>query len=427
MLKSTLIDKQGGIRASKEKSFLVKLIFAAINLIENPFGAFLFGLVGYLVTASFGTTHFSVTDTAYFNYLSSAFLNGKLYLVNNPPSTLDLVLFQNHYYLYWSPFPAILLTPFIAIFGNDFSDVLFNVLIASLNVGLVAQLLRVATTSGIIRISKELRAILVVFFAFGTVHYPLAPIGKAWMTSQLVSFTCVVLAYISSISYSGKKAWLFTGLSLSCAMLTRNHLVFTGIFPFMYLLHKDKDLGWPRLGKNFLLSMVPLVISISILFAYNYARFGNPFENGIQYHLMNDFFRNDYEQYGMFNLHYIPINLYFQYIFYPFPWRAESPIGGSLFLMSPLFFGLFTSKFNARKKWEFWALVGSIIITNIPILLLMGTGFYQYGPRYTLDFTVPLLLLTAIGIEKWKPSIILLLTLISIFHYSVKMYYWVTV
>jgi hypothetical protein len=39
----------------------------------------------------------------------------------------------------------------------------------------------------------------------------------------------------------------------------------------------------------------------------------------------------------------------------------------------------------------------------------------QFGPRYTLDFTIPLLLLTAIGLRRWPINVIVLL--ISIMHY----------
>jgi hypothetical protein len=49
----------------------------------------------------------------------------------------------------------------------------------------------------------------------------------------------------------------------------------------------------------------------------------------------------------------------------------------------------------------------------------MGTGWVQFGPRYTLDFTVPLLLMTAIGIEKWNALIPFFLSLISTFHYLI--------
>jgi len=74
-------------------------------------------------------------------------------------------------------------------------------------------------------------------------------------------------------------------------------------------------------------------------------------------------------------------------------------MGGSLFLLSPLFLGSFAALYKPSQKVSVITLLASILITNIPILLLMGTGWVQFGPRYTLDFTVPLLLLTALGIE----------------------------
>ena len=81
------------------------------------------------------------------------------------------------------------------------------------------------------------------------------------------------------------------------------------------------------------------------------------------------------------------------------------------------------------RDHAFWGLTGprllptcvvlaaSILLTATPILLLMGTGWVQFGPRYTLDFTVPLLMLTALGIKSWPRLIIGLLVLVSIGHY----------
>ena len=134
---------------------------------------------------------------------------------------------------------------------------------------------------------------------------------------------------------------------------------------------------------------------------------------------MAEFFRDNFEKYGYFNLYYIPINIYYEYIFYPFPFRADTPMGGSLFLLSPVFFGAFAAFRKPRQRWSVWVLLVSILITNIPIILLMGTGYITFGPRYTLDFTVPLLLLTALGIEKWKPTTVSLLALVSVVHYFI--------
>ena len=129
-------------------------------------------------------------------------------------------------------------------------------------------------------------------------------------------------------------------------------------------------------------------------------------------------FRSDYARYGFFSLHYVPINLYYQYVFYPLPLRAESAMGGSLFLMSPVFFLALVGLALGWRRGSTWALVGSIMLVNIPILLLMGTGWMQYGPRYTLDFTVPLLLLTALGARRVPVWTLGLLTAASVIQYA---------
>jgi hypothetical protein len=61
----------------------------------------------------------------------------------------------------------------------------------------------------------------------------------------------------------------------------------------------------------------------------------------------------------------------------------------------------------------------SVFATSIPILLLMGTGWIQFGPRYTLDFTVPLLLLTAQGVPFASKKILVVLVIISIVQYFI--------
>jgi hypothetical protein len=47
----------------------------------------------------------------------------------------------------------------------------------------------------------------------------------------------------------------------------------------------------------------------------------------------------------------------------------------------------------------------------------MGTGWVQYGPRYTLDFTIPLLMLTASGVQNVPKRLIAWLTALSILQY----------
>jgi hypothetical protein len=80
------------------------------------------------------------SKVAYFNYLADAFLYGQLKLRVIPFTTLDLVMFNEGYYLYWPPLPAVISMPLVAIFGVNFSDILFNIVVASLNTYFVALL-----------------------------------------------------------------------------------------------------------------------------------------------------------------------------------------------------------------------------------------------------------------------------------------------
>jgi hypothetical protein len=405
----------------KEESsdFIHRMASAAVNLWESPWGAALIAGFIYLMISAYSGLLFKQSNHAYYNYLADAFLHGQTSLRIMPPSINDLSFFNGRYYLYWGPFPAFVLMPFVAIFGVQLNDVLYTVLIATINVGLVAQLLRAACQAEFLHLSKSQRAILIFFLALGTVHFTLAPYGMVWYTGQLISFTCTLLAYWAAFSLRGGKAWFFTGLALAGTMLTRSHMVFNGFFLAVYLLYREKTWNWGRVIRNLALAAIPLVAALSFYLFYNQVRFGNPMELGGAYQIISDFYRAEFQQYGGLNLHFIPNNLYYQYIFYPFPLRQESIYGGSLFLLSPLFFGVFAAFWKPRNKIFVWALLVSILLINIPILPNLGTGYRQFGPRYTLDFTVPLLLLTALGIEKWKPIIPFVLAIISFIQYFI--------
>ena len=66
-------------------------------------------------------------------------------------------------------------------------------------------------------------------------------------------------------------------------------------------------------------------------------------------------------------------------------------------------------------------------MVTIPILLNIGSGWKTFGPRYTLDFTMPLLFLTALGIRKWPKWLSFLLILLSITQYLIGTLYYISV
>jgi hypothetical protein len=190
-----------------------------------------------------------------------------------------------------------------------------------------------------------------------------------------------------------------------------------GIWPLYYLLKNNWKGSWKQLLIFGGAGLLPLLFAGLLYLSYNYLRFGNHLEVGLDYHLMDPFFQKDYDQYGPFNIHYIPINIFYQYLYYPFPWTAESFMGGSLFLLSPILFSIFWGFWKGKPRLSKFFLAITIIITNIPILMLMGTGWVQIGPRYTLDFTVPMLILAFMGLKYWKISTTTILTCLSCIQY----------
>jgi len=396
----------------------VRLASAWARVWAQPQWAGLLALLIYGAVAEIHRPLLVATSAAYYNYLADAFMHGQLWLRQVPPQTLDLVLYHGHYSLYWGPLPSLLLLPLVALFGVGFSDVLTTAVVGALNVALVAAILQAATARRVVRLTRRQRGLLVLFFALGTVQLPLAPQGRVWAIDQLVGFACVALAYLAALRYRGWWAFGLTGVALAGAVLTRDHLVLAGVWPAWYLAREHWGWRWRGLLARLGTAAAPIVGAVGLLGVYDWLRFGNILNNGIPYHQMNVAFRADYARYGFFSLHYVPINLYYQYVFYPLPLRPESTMGGSLLLMSPVFVLAGVGVVRGWRQGSTWALVSSIVLVNLPILLLMGTGWMQYGPRYTLDFTVPLLLLTALGVRRVPHWTLALLTVVSIAQFS---------
>lgn len=388
--------------------------------------AILVGLVAFTVYSLFAADFslerwgdpslFHVSEGAYFNFLADGFLHGQLHLRVTPEKTHDLVHFNDRSYLYWPPFPAVLMVPFIAVFGLGFSDIFLTLVLAAVNVSMTLLLLRALRARSLIDLPDFHMWMLVGAFAFGTVHLTMAPLGRVWFTAQIIGYLFIVIAYLAAISLEDRKAFIVAGIGIAAAAMTRNHLVFLGLWPAWYLIHTNRQRGKRWLTASTTCGLAPIVAAVTLLALYNYARFGSITEMGLDLHQMARAFSSDYGLYGAFHLHYLPLNVYYQYLFYPFPLSAESAMGGSLFLLTPLFFG---AVFAFRKEVGLsrLMLLASILLAATPILLLMGTGWVQFGPRYTLDFTVPLLMLTALGIKTWPRWIVGVLVLVSIVHY----------
>jgi hypothetical protein len=386
-----------------------------------------FGMASYSSkTAPFTFhTHFltSPVTSDYYNNLAKSFTEGRLD-VTDTRGELDLIDFDGKRYLLWPPVPAIVLMPLVATLGVDLPDRLINVIIGCINVFLFLLILRKLSQCYNFKF-LNMPAILAlgVFWAFGTVHFWMSLSGTVWLISQVMAQT-FLMAAICQLLDSHKKTskYLLAGLWFALAVYTRNDLVFSGLF-MAVLIYEDFQRGiWNKafLSNLGIFSIFFIVFSLLNL-EYNYLRFGNPFDNGANYHLMSDIFKEKFEKWGYLSTHYIPRNIYYEVFKMPeltstFPFIKMDFDGFGLLWVSPLFLLLFPSlylflrKFKSQKSISALIangnlIVGAAILTIIPIAFtiftVMGTGEYQFGARYTLDFHVFLCFLLLPVIEQF--------------------------
>lgn len=197
---------------------------------------------------------------------------------------------------------------------------------------------------------------------------------------------------------------------------------------------------------NLLWFLVPVVLSILVLGAYNYRRFGSFTESGYKYNLTLETYpmvKN--VGYGFFSFKHIPANLYSLFLMAPeplvregggfvleFPYLKMNPWGLSVFVSSPLLF-LWLGRFSWRRvgkkvckssssslpcrqaglrftssrevldsadaplEHEPLSADKAAVVTGllllVPSLLYFGVGYSQFGYRYSLDFWPMLLIL----------------------------------
>ncbi len=334
---------------------------------------------------------------------------------------LDTVFLSGKYYWPEPPLPGIILIPFVFIFEK------FNLLFyqgylqffVTLGVFFVAY--KLARQFSLTKINS---LFLAFAFCFASIYSFVAFFTEAWYFSQTIT---VFLFLTALYEWYTKKRLGLIGIYLFCIFLTRATSIFAISFFVLATLFENKNLTRKHLS-NTLLLIVPVITSIIIFLGYNYARFGNIFTTG---HTINNIQPATQalmrEKYGLFRLENISTNIYWYFLAPPQPVLEEGTYhlvppflrphdwGMSFFIMSPIFFLIFT---RIRKKMDYedlfiWVASG---LTVFFLLTWNSTGYFQIGPRFLLE-VLPLwyiLLLKVIKTQKFKRYYYLVIILSSI-------------
>jgi hypothetical protein len=329
--------------------------------------------------------------------LAEAWLAGRMDVIPQLASYLDLAEFGGRYFVPYPPSAALLYAPFVAVFGRGVYHGFLHLLLAAAILPLFYLVLaRFCSETGHDRGEQIWLAVLL---AFGTPVAGLSTSSNVYYTGQItaVFFTCLYLA----TAYRGQHpGW--AGLALSAAFLARGAtlLGFPVILAEIWRTQHDAQ------GRRRSLLRFGVALGAVLLLAglYNWSRFGQPAEFGYNYLG----WRTDPEivRWGLFNYVYLERNLHALLTSLPvllpaFPYFAFNPEGMSLLVTTPVLLLLPTLRGWTPTAKAALLAAGLILL---PALFYANTGFAQYGYRYAADFLPYLILsmaLAGLRVRSW--------------------------
>ncbi len=328
-----------------------------------------------------------------FFLMADAFLHGRLWLAVDWRSPLnDIIVLGGHVYVPFTPFPAFLFMPLVALIGvgrTIADEPLINALLAGVDVALAWAML------GAFGVRRwEDRGWLTVLFGFGTVLWNITERGGVWHTAEIVAMGLTFWALIET-RRERPRPWLL-GLLGGAAFLTRSTLLFALPYYAWVVAGRPTDLtGLRRALRAGFMPVVTVALASMpfglVFFWYNWARFGSPLETGYELATLPPFLEALRAQ-GLFSIVHLPMNLNYLFLKGPDAFSATPPffvpstLGMSVLYTSPaLLVGLWSSLRSSEAR--VLALTGLLVL--LPTLLYYGGGWVQFGYRYLLD-SVPL-------------------------------------
>ncbi|MGE5049027.1 MAG: hypothetical protein ACM3PC_10685, partial [Deltaproteobacteria bacterium] len=334
-------------------------------------------------------------------YQADAFLHGQLALtVRQPPNLNDWVLQGGRWYVSFPPFPAVLMMPFVAIWGLTFNDVAFTLFFSAANVPLLYRLLRRVQPQ---RAGWE-HAAFALIYGFGTLAWSCGIRGEVWFTAETIGVTLTLLYLHAALQ---ARHPVLAGLAIGCAAITRTPLAFSAIFFVFEALSPDGPVEWarlrdPRRWRAALPRLVPYaaaIVAVAIpMAAMNDVRFGSFSEFGHS-HLYANRVNAQIQRYGLFHYAFLERNLHDAFTrlpliqFHPLKIGFDGE-GMSLFVTTPLFFWLLWPAERPRLHRALWL---TVAVIALPGFFYQNSGYLQFGFRFSLDYTPYLILLLALG------------------------------
>ncbi len=399
--------------------------------------ALVFGVCALVYVVTAGPRVLAPSPNNHYAHLAQSWLNGELgVLGGRPPGFNDWACFDSahaavcppsalygaanpdqHWYVSFPPFPAVVMAPFVAVFGLDFPDPLVWALLAGLAPCLLFLLLRRLREEEISERTVKEDLVLVAIFAFGSVYYFTAVQGSVWFSAHVVASALLVGFLYFTI---GMKSPVGAGVMLGLCFLTRPS---TAPFALFFLLEAMRvsraegaeggtrpegaeggslgaylrEVDWRSTIRRSAFFAAPILAVGALAMWHNHARFGDPFEFGHSFLMIR--WRPRIEKWGLFNLHYLSKNL--AVFAASLPWlSATSPYltisrhGLALWFTSPNLVPVLWPRRVTPLMTGLFLSTGLVALWD---LCYQNSGWVQFGYRFSLDYMPMLIVLLALG------------------------------
>lgn len=350
--------------------------------------AYIAGFVAFVVTALIS----HLRPTPYNNYvlLAQALLAGHTW-IDWPGAYIDALAYNGHYYIIEAPLPALLLLPFVALFGANTNQTVLGVVLAAVAVGAAWEL---GERYGLPRATN---AWICAFLLAGTDLLWCAVLGDVWFLAHVSACAFTLLALVE---LAGKRrGWLVALFAIAAAESRFSMIVAVPVYA--YLLTTDRP--YVARTQNLLASGAIVLPAAVLWILYNEVRWGT--WNDIGY---TTWYHQD--QVGMpagspFRLMYFPYQLWSFFVQTPtrlpeFPWLKPEYSGVALTWTSPALVLAFFARSPLRLVLALWA---ATLLVALPNFLYYVNGFAQFGMRHALDFEPFLVALMMLAVRERLP------------------------
>lgn len=332
------------------------------------------------------------------------------------------------------PLPAVILLPFVAVWGLATQGALVFAVLGGINVGLCWRMLSRVTDR------RDAAFLATVAYGFGTVAWYASMLGTTWFQAHVAASTFLFLAITAALDAERREAEDGSGRALPGRLPLRG--VGAGVlFGIACLARLTVSLGAPFFAfvgpgrtwlRRALAAAIGCALPLSVLLAYNLATTGHLFHPAydhireVEHRPVPELYHEDW---GTEDPRYIPVNAPILMLRGPINADADGtpcepttglldqlldtasacplrpdPVGMSILLTTPAYLLVIPALwFGWRRRLVAGAAVAVLAIA-LADLAHFSQGWVQFGYRFSNDFAPFAMVLVAVGMVEARRS-----------------------